>query len=274
MTSAKAASEDQAQTKEITLCRSALYGALSLALHHPTSDTLAALGSDKTRAAILQASSLLVAGRSGDERNLAGPLVEDRAVDLVSRAEAWVKTFSSLSLDSLLGVHGRLFGHTPRGAVCPYEAEYGQEGLFQQPQQLASVLGFYRAFGLTVRQIQRERPDHISCELEFLEFLLQKEAYALEHGDDSMKEATHRATRLFLKEHLGRFGKAFGSQLKKQDPEGFFGKAGDLLVDFLTLECRRLGIELGSSQLALRSAEEDCVPMACAGEPDLVQLET
>ncbi len=119
---------------------------------------------------------------------------------------------------------------------------------------------------------ERERPDHISCELEFLEFLLRKQAYALEQGDESMGKETRRATRLFLKEHLGRFGRAFGAQMKKHDPEGFLGKTGDFTFEFLAVECRRLDLEPGLIQLPLRSTAEDEVPMACGGESDLVQL--
>ena len=179
----------------------------------------------------------------------------------------------TMSLDELLSAHGRLFGHTARGLVCSYETEYGQEGLFQQPAQLANLTGIYGLFGLKVRQVERERPDHISCELEFLEFLLKKQAYALEHGDESMEKETRKATRLFLKEHLGRFGRAFGAQMKKHDREGFMGKAGDLTLEFLTVECRRLDLEPGLMQLPLRSTAEDQVPMACGGgESDLVQL--
>ena len=70
--------------------------------------------------------------------------------------------------------------HRPRGTITPYETEYGNEALFQQPQELGDLMGFYRAFGLAMKQDRRERADHISCECEFLMFLALKEAYALE----------------------------------------------------------------------------------------------
>jgi TorA maturation chaperone TorD len=273
MSKATTTDRDPTQARELALCRSALSGALSLAFHHPTAEILAALSSEKTRVGIFQAASLLDEQGGNSEPIATDSLPEDRPLNLVSKAESWLSSLSSLSLDELLSAHGRLFGHTARGLVCSYETEYGQEGLFQQPAQLANLTGIYGLFGLKVRQVERERPDHISCELEFLEFLLKKQAYALEHGDESMEKETRKATRLFLKEHLGRFGRAFGAQMKKHDREGFMGKAGDLTLEFLTVECRRLDLEPGLMQLPLRSTAEDQVPMACGGgESDLVQL--
>lgn len=273
MSKARTTDRDPTQARESALCRSALSGALSLAFHHPTAEILAVLSSEKTRVGILQAASLLDEQGGNPEPIATDSLPEDRPLNLVSKAESWLGSSSSLSLDELLSAHGRLFGHTARGLVCAYETEYGQEGLFQQPAQLANLTGIYGLFGLKVRQVERERPDHISCELEFLEFLLKKQAYALEHRDESMEKETRKATRLFLKEHLGRFGRAFGAQMKKHDREGFMGKAGDFTFEFLTVECHRLDLEPGLMQLPLRSTAEDQVPMACGGgESDLVQL--
>ena len=258
---------------ETLLWRSVIYGVLSLTLHPPTSKTLGVLRREETRRSILEAASFLESkGWLAEPRGEAA--LADERLDLVARAGSWVEIFPFLTLDWFHSAHGHLFGHTARGAVSPYETEYGPEGLFQQPHQLASLTGFYRAFGLRVRQTERERPDHISCELEFLEFLLRKETYAVDQGDDPMREATSRAERLFLQDHLGRFARAFGRCLKKYDPESFFGKAGDLLFDFVTLECDHLGIEAGPSHMPLRLAAEDRVPMACGGESELIQLET
>ena len=113
------------------------------------------------------------------------------------------------SLPSLIAAYQRLFGHTARGAVSPYETEYGNESLFQQPQEMGDLAGFYRAFGLRLNVAERERLDHISCECEFMLFLALKEAYALEHADTAMGEETSKAVRLFLRDHLGRFGPTF-----------------------------------------------------------------
>lgn len=192
---------------------------------------------------------------------LAAGIVDDTAA-LAATALSLSKTAGS-SIASLTTSHQRIFGHTARGPVCPYETEYGAEALFQQPQQLGDLAGFYKAFGLTLNTSQHERLDHVSCECEFMAFLALKEAYAIEHDDPGMLEDTRKAARLFLRDHLGRFGLAFARRLAREDQGGFYGTLGDLCFAFLNLECNRVGLAAGPLDLSLRPATDDRVPMAC-----------
>ncbi|MBI3940874.1 MAG: molecular chaperone TorD family protein [Acidobacteria bacterium] len=267
--------ERRQQLRDEAVGRSVLYGFMSLALHSPTPETYAQFSSGDTPRVLREAASVIGDATAAQQLKPAVPSSDDKAIDIAARVNDWIQTFQPLTLDQLLDFQGKLFGHTARGLVCPYETEYGQEALFQQPRQLAAITGFYHAFGLAPRNSERERVDHVSCELEFLEFLSLKEAYALESGDGDMRAETCKATRLFLKDHVGRFGRAFARSLQEQDSMGFFARLGDLLYDSISLECRRLQIEAGPPLLRLRSAEEDGVPMACGqgSESDLVQLE-
>ena len=178
--------------------------------------------------------------------------------------------------DDPLVAQERLYGHTLRGRVCPYECEYGHRALIQQAHELADLTGFYEAFGLKPSERYRERPDHVACELEFLEFLSSKEAYAIEANEVEMLEVTRQAMYRFLGEHLGRFGRAFSVSLQSADPTGYYGRLGQLCEAFLRIECEHLGVPLGPPTLELRSTTEDEVPIACgsggASGEDLVQL--
>ena len=271
MDSLETNASDREQLRDQAICRSVLYGALSLGLHYPTEETLSVLRAEDSRLALWDAASFLMATGGGAEDARAASS-ERAPADIVARVQDWVATFESLSHEELLARFEKLFGHTARGTVCPYETEYGQEGLFEQPRQLATIMGYYQAFGLTTRTEERERADHAGCELEFLDFLCRKEAYAIESGDEAMRSETRKAQRLFLKDHLGRFGRAFARMLREQEPDGFFGRLGDLLFAFLTWEYGWLRIEPGAVVLPLRSAEDDAVPMACGGKEDLIQL--
>ena len=126
-----------------------------------------------------------------------------------------------------------LFGHTARGPIPPYETEYGNEALFQQPQELGDLMGFYHAFGLGLKQDQRERADHVSCECEFLMFLSLKEAYALENDNREMLVETRKAEKLFLRDHLARFLPTFSAKLDREDPSGFYGMLAGLCLQFV-----------------------------------------
>ena len=168
-----------------------------------------------------------------------------------------------VSVAELSASYLRLFGHTARGPVAPYETEYGAEALFQQPQEMGDLAGFYLAFGLTLNPAEHERPDHVSCECEFLSFLALKEAYALESGDARMLEEARKAAHLFLRDHLGCFVPAFAKKLITEGRGGFYEKLGELCLKFVTVECTRLGVAMGPQSLSLRPANDDRVPMAC-----------
>jgi TorA maturation chaperone TorD len=237
---------------DLALCRSALYGALALGFRPPTEETVARLVLYEGATALADATAVLEANR---ESGLASAV----------RSLTIVKATSVMELSASFR---RLFGHTARGAVPPYETEYGAEALFQQPQELGDLAGFYRAFGLTLNTAEHERADHVSCECEFLLFLALKEAYALEHNDAPMLAETRKATRLFLRDHLGRFGRALGKKLVREDRGGFYGTLGELCYRFITEECKRMGVPAGPETMSLRPATDDRIPMACgsAGE--------
>ncbi|MFQ5599125.1 MAG: molecular chaperone [Candidatus Krumholzibacteriia bacterium] len=253
------------------LSRSMLYGTLSLGLHAPTAEIVGRLQSMRVANAILEAARFLESGDAQAREAAGDGAGDDRAAGstddfprLAHRVRELTTTLSSVELDSLQALYGSLFGHTTRGRVCPYEAEFGSDSPFQQTERLANLAGFYEAFGLIPSSLERERVDHIGCELEFLEFLSRKEAYALSPLDADMLRETRKATRLFLRDHLGRFGRAFARMLAREDPEGLYGKLADMLFDFITMECRRVGVPAGPSYLRLRSTQEDALPMQCS----------
>lgn len=230
---------------DLALSRAILYSALALGFRPPTEETTARLCANEGTAVIAAAAALL------DPDGDAG-------IDAASvRLSAYASTRSAAES------HARLFGHTARGGVPPYETEYGSEALFQQPQEMGDLMGFYRAFGLAVNVDEHERADHVSCECEFLCFLALKEAHALEREDDAMVQETRKAERLFLRDHLGRFLPAFAKKLSREDVDGLYGNLGALAECFIALEARRFGIALGPENLTLRPADDGRVPMAC-----------
>lgn len=242
--------EDSSQANgdiELSYCRAAIYSALSLGFQIPTDDTLPRLMTPQSKACLAGAAAMLYADRAPE------------LIDAIAALPNWTNDATA----NLAAQHRALFGHSARGAVSPYETEYGNEALFQQPQDLADLSGFYRAFGLAVKRQLHERPDHISCEFEFMMFLALKEAYALEHADPEMAGETRKAEKTFLRDRLGRFLPAFVVQLRREDPSGFYGRLGDLCRSFADAEAKRLQITLGAANLGLRPADDSRVPMAC-----------
>ncbi len=164
-------------------------------------------------------------------------------------------------LEERRAAHTALFTLTV-SADCPdYETAYDLRDIFQQAHAMADVAGFYRAHGLQVGGLEHQRPDHISTELEFMSVLAFKEAYALENLGRHEAEITREAQSLFLRDHLGCWGPAFGRRVRARagGADSFYAAVGGLLTDWLTDECDRLDV------VPARSMEE---PRLDWPEPD------
>jgi TorA maturation chaperone TorD len=217
--------------------------ALALGFRPPTDDTLVRLASPDAAEALAEAAVAF-------DRTLA-PYALALAVRDADRGR-------------LADAHRRLFGHTARGEVPAYETEYGNEALFQQPQELSDLAGFAAAFGLALRAEVHERIDHVSCECELLALLAYKEAYALNSGDPAMCEVAARASALFLRDHLGRLAPTFARRVAAADSTGFYRAVAALLLAVVARDCRRLGVPLGAEGLGLRpDPTAVAAPMGC-----------
>ncbi|HET6492934.1 MAG TPA: molecular chaperone TorD family protein [Burkholderiales bacterium] len=238
---------DRANAIDLAYCRAALYSALAIGFQFPAQDSLDRLLTDESKASLSSAASLLYPSGGSN---------------LVSLIEGFPVAAADIAA-ALSARHRQLFGHTARGPVPPYETEYGNEALFQQPQELGDLMGFYHAFGLTLKDNVKERPDHISCECEFLMFLALKEAYALEKGEREIVTETRKAEKLFLRDHLARFLPTFAAKLQREDPACFYGMLAQFCLLLISAECARLNINCGPANLGLRPADNSRVPMAC-----------
>ena len=233
------------------LGRSALWEALALGFRRPTAETVARLASGDGAGALAEAAAI-----ADDGRPACAPAARALGSD------------PPPTLADLQAAYDRLFGHTARGAVPPYETEYGEDSQFQPQREMSDLVAFLRAFGLVLRPDARERPDHAACECEFMLVLARKEAWALEAAEAAMLEDTRRAARLFLRDHLGRWAPAFGRTLAREDPEGFYGALGRLCAAVVEAECRRAGVAAGPALLRLRSTETADVPMGCGSRSE------
>jgi putative dimethyl sulfoxide reductase chaperone len=244
------------------LARAVVYRALSVAFRPPESGRLALTAAG---------SGLLTTVAALD--HLAGCCRDES----LANAAANLASLSQPARDAAETTYWRLFGHTTRGAVCACETEYGPDNAFHQPQQLADISGYYLAFGLRAGAAADVRADHIACECEFMDFLCRKEAVLSADAESEPAgetlEATRDAARTFLRDHLGRFGCALGARLAAEDPDGFHGALGLVLLAFLRAECGRVGVPSGAIDLAVRPEDVDETPMACGSGDDLIRIQ-
>jgi putative dimethyl sulfoxide reductase chaperone len=144
------------------------------------------------------------------------------------------------SLEDLQFAHRHTFGIA--GSLC-YETEYGLPHEYQQSQEMADLAGFYKAFGFHTGGEIRERPDHISVELEFMCMLALKEAYALEQDHVENAAICIEAQSKFLAEHLGNWFSLFAQSLRLNAQDGPYLPLAHFATHYLQLEANRLGVK-------------------------------
>lgn len=138
--------------------------------------------------------------------------------------------------------HQGVFTHIESQDCPPYETAYDHRDVFRQSSVMADVAGFYRAHGLKTGGVERERPDHIGTELEFMAFMARKEAYALDHlGPDEVAEC-QRTQAHFLADHLGRWASSFGLRMAGVASHPAFAAAGRLLAAWIEADMAAWGV--------------------------------
>lgn len=228
------------QAEIVPIARSNIYQFLALGFGYPDASLRARLSELLPR---IEA-SLNVLGDSGS----------------LAVAEAIGSVLDTLTTDHLQASYLQCFGHTISKECPPYETEYGQAHIFEKSQSLADIAGFYQAFGVDLAPDFNDRLDHISVELEFMQFLCVKEAYALAHGHSAEKLALCRdAQSAFLGQHLGRWALGFAGRLRHKAGHGLHGLVAELLQAFLRGEGQRIAVALGTEATPIReqSFEED-----------------
>lgn len=181
--------------------------------------------------------------------------------------------YSNVSVETLQTIYNRIVGHTI-SKECPlYETQYGAAHVFQQVHELGDIQGFYKAFGLDVSDVERERCDHISVELEFMHFLLYKQAYALENHGEEKAQVCVDAQKKFLKEHVGKWVPLFVVLFGRKAGEGFYCALSALTKEFLRLEMKLMDVktemfkESDLTQEMVAGAPDEC--LSCASSEDV-----
>lgn len=119
-----------------------------------------------------------------------------------------------------------------------YETEYGRMRGLSKGKDLADVVGFYSAFGLTLGEAP-EMPDHVAVELEFYALLLHKQEVLA--SDPEGTEIVLDARRKFLADHLGGFVGAL-AQRPSVVASAVYGPLFAWVAGLVAAECTRLGV--------------------------------
>ncbi len=141
---------------------------------------------------------------------------------------------------SLMAEYDRLFR---AGIVWLYGAEHLVENEFQRANILSDIMGFYTAFGL---EPDKERPDSITCELEFMYGLIFKSDRInqglITDNAAEKKDVCRDAEKKFFTKHLEPAANLIAKKIISESNNSFYKKSAKELLAFLRSEKRHFKI--------------------------------
>ncbi|MDG5817248.1 molecular chaperone TorD family protein [Natronococcus sp. A-GB7] len=136
-----------------------------------------------------------------------------------------------------------LFGFEAGGNIQQYQIEYSPGTIVTSTDTLADLSGFYKAFGLSMEDGNRERADHLCIQLEFLSHLALQTAYLENEDDDTGVEVVTDAQGSFLEDHLGRWTGRFRETLAEEADVEFYRALAALVDSLVADDTDRFGVE-------------------------------
>ncbi|MBZ5493831.1 MAG: molecular chaperone TorD family protein [Acidobacteriia bacterium] len=225
--------------------------------------------------------ALCLAVREGALSALLGVALEDAPPAHRRMIEAGLlESFTAISGDesfagAILAEYTRLFSSNLH--CMQYEADYLGRNAENSVHVIAAIASMYSTFGVRLADTVGERPDHIAVELDFMNFLAAKEAYASDRNQVANAGLCRRAQVYFLSKHLARWGRMFAGNLAQATIASFYRSICELLDRFLAAETRYFKIEISPVMPQETNASEKCGCNHCSGtnaeQPkELVQL--
>lgn len=141
-----------------------------------------------------------------------------------------------LTAAELAGRRVRWFEH---GRIAPYEGSHVPATAGGVTPRLADVAGFYRAFGMSV---DRERPDHVVAELEFVALVLLNEAEAIRADDAEGAVICADALRHFVRDHLGIWVDAWAARVSAEPALAPWAAPATVAALLVASEARRRNV--------------------------------
>ena len=221
---------------EMAAARGTIYETLSLAFLYPQAGNRELLAQQAAKAA-------QAATKGG-------------VTEIAQASQALALSVASVSHETLLEQYIDLFGHGVSKDCPQYECEYDETHIFLKSHTLAGLSSFYSAFGVAPNPELRDRLDHISVELEFMQLLATKEAYALVHGHGEDKvHLCQDAQKSFLSDHLAPWIKTFIKRVGRKTEQGTPYAAAVGLLD------AHLRSEFGIFQIKPAPSHQTIIPL-------------
>ncbi len=148
--------------------------------------------------------------------------------------ERFFEFFNDLSSEKeeIISEYDNLFRSNEIWLYC---AEYLAENEFQRVQVLSDIMGFYKAFGV---EPDGDRPDALTCELEFMYYLIFK---SMKADSEEKRAVCLDAQKKFFKEYLENPAIKIADSIILKTKNTFYKDVAEELKSFLKDEKEYLG---------------------------------
>lgn len=122
----------------------------------------------------------------------------------------------------------------PRKLLAPpYGSVYLDGNRNVMGDSTIEAVKFYKKAGVEMDPEQKDIPDHISVELEFMYYLISRELEAYRNSDEAEALKYFEMQEDFLKRHLGAWAPKFAKDLKEGAQNPFYQNLADCMLTFI-----------------------------------------
>ena len=154
--------------------------------------------------------------------------------DAVPFAREMDEALSGYTNTEILIDFSKLFIGPQKLLAAPYGSVYLEGGRQIMGDTTIDAVKFYREAGVEMdRDEQKDMPDHISVELEFMYYLINKGIEAYQNSDEEEFIKHHNMQEEFLGKHVGAWTPKFTKDLKEGAENPFYKNLADCTLKFI-----------------------------------------
>lgn len=142
-------------------------------------------------------------------------------------------SLQTCSAEELSVEYARLFLGPFETKAPPYGSLYLDGERKVMGDSTMEVIRFYEGMGLSRDKDCMDLPDHVAVELEFMSYLIYREAEALEKSDFAKALEMIKKQKNFLDQFLGRWIPEFCEKIKSSTENGFYVALADCTSRFV-----------------------------------------
>ncbi|MDP3297573.1 MAG: molecular chaperone TorD family protein [Thermodesulfovibrionia bacterium] len=139
----------------------------------------------------------------------------------------------------------------PFGLLAPpYGSVYLEGKRTVMGDTTIDAVKYYRKAGVEMDPAQKDMPDHISVELEFMYYLINKGLEAYQNSDNEGFLNYHNMQEDFLRRHIGVWMPKFAKDLREGAKNPFYKNLADCTLTFIKSDMEYMMIKRGEKGMA------------------------